>query len=82
LSLDQGSKGVVDLIREENAFLEDFVKTLDALPSLSGEDSGSYSDLLNVLRGHAQRSDELHRQLRLFREKLRSGGSTEPKPRQ
>lgn len=82
LSLDQGSKGVVDLIREENAFLEDFVKTLDALPKVSGEDSGSYADLLDVLRNHAQKSDELHRQLRLFREKLRSGGSAEAKPRQ
>jgi hypothetical protein len=81
LSLDQGSKGVVDLIREENSFLEDFVKTLDALPKVSGEDSGSYADLLDVLRGHAQQSDELHRQLKRFRDKLRSGSGGDPKPR-
>jgi hypothetical protein len=72
LSVDQGSRGVVDLIREENAFLEDFVTTLDAVPKISGEDSGRYGELIEVLRKHAQKSDELHRQLKLFRDKLKA----------
>jgi hypothetical protein len=73
LSLDKSSKGVVDLIREENTFLSDFIGTLDALPRVSGEAGGSYGELVQVLRRHAQQSDELHRQLKLFRDKLKSG---------
>jgi hypothetical protein len=73
LSLDQSSKGVVELIREENIFLEDFIKTLDALPRASGEEGGRYGELLEVLRKHAEKSDELHRQLRSFRDKLKAG---------
>jgi hypothetical protein len=72
LSLDQGSRGVVDLIREENMFLDDFITTLNAVPRISGEDSGRYGELIEVLRKHAQKSDELHRQLKLFRDKLKA----------
>jgi hypothetical protein len=72
LSLDKGSTGVVDLIREENAFLADFIGTLDALPRLSGEDGGRYGELIEVLRKHATQSDELHRQLKRFRDKLKA----------
>jgi hypothetical protein len=75
LSLDTGSRGVVDVIREENTFLSDFISTLDALPRVSGEDGGRYRDLIEVLRKHAAQSDELYRQLKLFRDKLK----TEPR---
>ena len=72
LSLDKNSKGVVDLIREENMFLADFIGTLDALPRVSGADGGRYGDLIEVLRKHATQSDELHRQLKRFRDKLKA----------
>lgn len=72
LSLDRGSGGVVELLREEVTFLEDFVKTLDAIPRTSGESGGSYGEVLEVLRRHSEKSDELHRQLKLFRDKLKA----------
>jgi hypothetical protein len=72
LSLDKSSKGVVDLVREENTFLADFLSTMDALPRLSGDDSGRYGDLIELLRKHATQSDELHRQLKRFRDKLKA----------
>jgi hypothetical protein len=72
LSLDKGPKGVVDLVREENTFLTDFLGTLDALPRLSGTDAGRYGDLFEVLRRHATQSDELYRQLKRFRDKLKA----------
>jgi hypothetical protein len=81
LSLDQGSKGVVDLIREENTFLTDFISTLDALPRVSGEEGGRYGELIEVLRRHAKQSDELHRQLKLFRDKLKAGSQDGPSSR-
>ena len=73
LGLDQGSKKVAELLREELTFLEDFVKTLDALPGLAGKDGGHYAELMAVLRKHTERSDELVRQLELFRDKLKAG---------
>ena len=81
LSLGQGSNKVADLLREELTFLEDFCKTLDALPGLSGGESGRYADLMAVLRKHTERSDELERQLKLFRDKLKAGpqDGTDPK---
>jgi hypothetical protein len=72
LSLDKSSKGVVDLVREENTFLADFLSTLDALPRVSGQDGGRYGDLIELLRKHATQSDELHRQLKRFRDKLKA----------
>jgi hypothetical protein len=81
LSLDKGSKGVVDLIREENTFLSDFISTLDALPRVSGEEGGRYGELIEVLRRHAKQSDELHRQLKLFRDKLKAGSQDGPSSR-
>jgi hypothetical protein len=72
LSLDKGPKGVVDLVREENTFLTDFLGTLDALPRATGKDAGRYGDLFEVLRRHATQSDELHRQLKRFRDKLKA----------
>jgi hypothetical protein len=72
LSLDRGPKGVVDLVREENTFLTDFLGTLDALPRASGTDGGRHGDLFEVLRRHATQSDELHRQLKRFRDKLKA----------
>src|SRR5262249_6762140 len=50
LGLDQGSKKVAELLREELTFLEDFTKTLDALPGLSGGEGGRYTELMTVLR--------------------------------
>lgn len=73
LNVNRGFKGVVDLIREENTFLEDFIMTIDALPRLSGEDGHRYRELMEVLGKHAEKSDELHRQLQLFRDKLKAG---------
>jgi hypothetical protein len=81
LGLGQGTKKVAELLREELTFLEDFCKTLDALPGLSGGEGGRYAELMAVLRRHTERSDELERQLRLFRDKLKAGpkAGTEPK---
>jgi hypothetical protein len=81
LGLGQGSKKVAELLREELTFLEDFCRTLDALPGLSGGEGGRYAELMAVLRKHTERSDELERQLRLFRDKLKAGpqAGTEPK---
>ena len=76
LVLDQGSKKVAELLKEELTFLEDFTKTLDALPGLSGKDGGGYAELMAVLRKHTERSDELERQLELFRDKLKAGSKT------
>src|SRR5581483_1582117 len=73
LSLEQGSKSVVSLLREEVTFLEDFCKTLDALPRVSGEEGGRYDQLVEAFRKHSERSDELERQLKLFRDKLKAG---------
>ncbi len=73
LGLGQGSKKVAELLREELTFLEDFCKTLDALPGLSGGEGGRYAELMAVLRKHTERSDELERQLKLFRDKLKAG---------
>lgn len=73
LSLEQGSKSVVNLLREEVTFLEDFCKTLDALPRVSGEEGGRYDQLVEAFRKHSERSDELERQLKLFRDKLKAG---------
>src|SRR5262245_34832919 len=81
LSLDKSSKGVVDLIREENTFLADFISTLDALPRVSGDEGGRYGELIEVLRKHARQSDELHRQLKLFRDKLKAGSQDGPSSR-
>lgn len=75
LSLDKSSKGVVDLIRDENAFLTDFISTLDAVPRVSGDAGGQYKELIDSLRRHAQQSDELHRQLKNFRDKLTASPS-------
>ena len=70
LGLDKRPKGVVDLVREENIFLADFLGTLDALPRPSDTDAGRSSDLFAALGRHSTRSDELHRQLKRFRDKL------------
>lgn len=78
LGLDQGSKKVAELLREELTFLEDFCKTLDALPGLSGTEGGRYGELMAVLRKHTERSDELERQLKLFRDKLKAGPQAGP----
>jgi hypothetical protein len=75
LNLDKNSKAIVDLIREENSFLADFLSTLDAVPRVSGDASGQYKELLVTLRRHAQQSDELHRQLKNFRDKLTASPS-------
>lgn len=72
LGLDQGTKKVAELLREELTFLEDFCKTLDALPGLSGGGGDRYGELMTVLRKHTERSDELERQLKLFRDKLKT----------
>lgn len=73
LGLEQGTKKVAELLREELTFLEDFCKTLDALPGLSGGGGDRYGELMSVLRKHTERSDELERQLKAFRDKLKSG---------
>jgi hypothetical protein len=73
LGLDQGSKGVIDLIIEENDWLSDFLKTLDAVPRVSGDAGGGYRELIQELQSHARKSDELYRQLKLFRDKLKAG---------
>jgi len=73
LGLDQGTRKVAELLREELTFLEDFCKTLDALPGLSGGGGDRYGELMTVLRKHTERSDELERQLKLFRDKLKTG---------
>jgi hypothetical protein len=73
LGLEQGSNKVAELLREELTFLDDFCKTLDALPGLSGGEGGRYAELMAVLRKHTERSDELERQLKLFRDKLKTG---------
>ena len=78
LSLDQSSKGVVDLVREENTFLADFLSTLDALPRVPGGEGRRYGDLMAVLRRHATQSDELHRQLKRFRDKLKAEERSSP----
>jgi len=70
LGLDTDSKGVVAFIREENTFLADFVTNFDS--PVSQKASGHYEELIGVLRVHAQQSDELHRQLKLFRDKLKA----------
>jgi hypothetical protein len=72
LNLDEGSAGIVDLLREEVTFLEDFLKTLEALPRASGDESGRYREVLDMFRKHGEQSDELHRQLKLFRDKLKA----------
>lgn len=76
LSLEQGSKSVVNLLREEVTFLEDFCKTLDALPRVSGAEGGRYDQLVEAFRKHSERSDEMERQLKLFRDKLKAGPQT------
>lgn len=73
LGLEHGTKKVAELLREELTFLEDFCKTLDALPGLSGGGGDRYGELMSVLRKHTERSDELERQLKAFRDKLKSG---------
>jgi hypothetical protein len=73
LNLDRSSAGVVDILREEVTFVEDFCKTLDALPRVTSGESGRYEEVLDVLRKHAEKSDQLHRQLKLFRDKLKAG---------
>jgi hypothetical protein len=78
LGLEQGTKKVAELLREELTFLEDFCKTLDALPGLSGGGGGErYGELMSVLRKHTERSDELERQLKLFRDKLKTGSQAD-----
>ena len=72
LRLDQRATKLVELLREELAFLEDFCKTLDAVPGLPGPEGSRYGELMEVLRKHTERSDELERQLRLFRNKLKA----------
>jgi len=62
----------VDLLREEVTFLEDFLRTLDALPRASGDDSGRYREVVELFRKHGEQSNELHRQLKLFRDKLKA----------
>lgn len=76
LGVGQGSNKVAELLREEMTFLQDFCKTLDALPGLSGGESDHSTELMSVLRKHTERSDELERQLRLFRDKLKSNTPT------
>jgi hypothetical protein len=64
--------GVAALVAEENQFLEDFLKTLDALPRPSGAERGHADELLTALRKHAARGDEMHKQLLAFRDKLKA----------
>lgn len=78
LGLEQGTKKVAELLREELAFLDDFCKTLDALPGMSGGGGDRYGELMSVLRKHTERSDELERQLKAFRDKLKSGSQAGP----
>jgi hypothetical protein len=78
LNLEDGGGGsVMGLVRAENQFTADFLSTLNALPRVSGKDSAEYKELLEALRRHAARSDELHRQLRAFRDRLKG---EEPAP--
>lgn len=72
LGLEQGTEKVAELLREELTFLEDFCKTLNGLSGLSGGGGERYGELMSVLRKHTERSDELERQLKLFREKLKT----------
>jgi hypothetical protein len=69
---DEAAGGVAALVAEENRFLEDFLKTLDALPRPSGAERGHTGELLAALRKHAARGDELHKQLLAFRDKLKA----------
>jgi hypothetical protein len=72
LGPEDGAAGVAALVAEENQFLEEFLKTLDALPRPSGAERGHADELLTALRKHAARGDELHKQLLAFRDKLKS----------
>ncbi len=72
LGIDDAAAGVAALIAEENRFLDDFLKTLDALPRPAGPERGRAEELLAALRRHAARGDELQKQLRAFRDKLRA----------
>ncbi len=69
---DDAAAGVAALVAEENGFLEDFLRTLDALPRPAGPERGRAEELLAALRRHAARGDELQKQLRAFRDKLRA----------
>jgi hypothetical protein len=68
---DGEAGSVAALVAEENQFLEDFLKTLDALPRPTGAERGRYDELLAALRKQAARGDELQQQLRAFRDKLK-----------
>jgi len=73
LRLDQRSGKLVEFLREEVEFLETFCKTLDALPGVSDAEGGRSREFMEVLTKHTERSDELERQLRLFRDRLKAG---------
>jgi hypothetical protein len=71
-SPDEAAGGVAALVAEENQFLEDFLKTLDALPRPAGAERGQAEELLAALRQHAARGDAMHKQLLAFRDKLKA----------
>jgi hypothetical protein len=67
---EDAAAGIADLIAQENQFLEDFLKTLDALPRPMGAERGRADELLAALKDQATRGDQLQKQLCAFRDKL------------
>jgi hypothetical protein len=72
LGADDPAAGIAELIGQENEVLVDFLKTLDALPRPTGTERARAEELLAALKRQADRSDQLQKQLRAFRDKLKT----------
>lgn len=64
------SGGLGDFLKESNLFLERLLDTLDAVPRSSGNEASEYKQLVERLRTHSQKFDELKKNLKLFKEKV------------
>jgi hypothetical protein len=73
LDLDANPGGLLDYLKESNTFLERFIDTIDALPRSSQEATAEYQQLLDKLRKHAEKYDQLKKNLKLFRDKIGAG---------